>query len=164
MPGFRDTAYTLQVGREAMSERLAILASSWSELAALWPLALGVFWFRHELVSFFATDPEVAALASQYLVYSSSILMFYGLYFVAFRTLQASGDMNSPMLISVGSAVLVGAPLGYYLSTRADLGPSGMWIANVVYALLNSGLMIAWLLTGLWARRHASPTLARTRS
>jgi putative MATE family efflux protein len=132
----------------------AIWVTSGVELAALWPLAVGVFWFRHELVSFFATDPEVAALASQYLVYSSSILMFYGLYFVAFRTLQASGDMNSPMIISVGSAVLVGAPLGYYLSTRADLGPSGMWIANVVYALLNAGLMIAWLLSGRWTRRH----------
>ncbi len=132
----------------------AIWVTSGVELAALWPLAAGVFFFRHELVSFFATDPEVAAMASQYLVYSSSILVFYGLYFVAFRTLQASGDMNSPMIISVGSAVLVGAPLGYYLSTRADLGPTGMWIANLVYALLNCGLMIAWLLTGRWTRRH----------
>ena len=140
----------------------AIWVTSGVELAALWPLALGVFLFRHQLVSLFATDPEVAAMASQYLVYSSSILVFYGLYFVAFRTLQASGDMNSPMLISVGSALLVGAPLGYYLSTRADLGPTGMWIANVVYALLNAGLMVAWLLTGRWARRYAPPL--RTRS
>jgi hypothetical protein len=29
-----------------------------------------------------------------------------------------------------------------------------MWIANLVYALLNCGLMIAWLLTGRWTRRH----------
>jgi Na+-driven multidrug efflux pump len=77
---------------------------------------------------------------------------------VAFRTLQASGDMNSPMIISVSTAVFVGAPLGYYLATRTDLGATGMWIANLVYALLNASLMIGWLLTGRWARRHALPT------
>jgi len=142
----------------------AIWVTSGVELAALWPLALGVFLFRHQLVSFFASDPEVAEMASQYLVYSSSILMFYGLYFVAFRTLQASGDMNSPMLISVGSAVLVGAPLAYYLSVRGDLGPTGMWIANVIYALLNAGLMVAWLLTGRWTRRHVGLHAVHTRS
>jgi Na+-driven multidrug efflux pump len=134
----------------------AIWASSVVELAALWPLALAVFVFRHPLVAQFASDPEVAALASEYLVYSSSILAFYGLYFVAFRTLQAAGDMNSPMIISVSTAALVGAPLGWWLATQSDLGATGMWIANLVYALLNAGLMIAWLLRGSWARRHAT--------
>ncbi len=133
----------------------AVWASSAVELAALWPLALAVFLFRHPLVAQFASDPEVAALASEYLVYSSSILAFYGLYFVAFRTLQAAGDMNSPMIISVSTAALVGAPLGWWLATKSDLGATGMWIANLVYALLNAGLMIAWLLRGAWARRHA---------
>ena len=133
----------------------AIWASSAVELAALWPLALAIFVFRHPIVGLFVDDPEVAALAAEYLVYSSSILAFYGLYFVAFRTLQASGDMNSPMIISVSTAVLVGAPLGWWLSTRTDLGATGMWIANLVYALLNAGLMIGWLLRGKWAARHA---------
>jgi Na+-driven multidrug efflux pump len=140
----------------------AIWASSAVELAALWPLALAVFVFRHPLVGLFVDDPEVAAMAAEYLVYSSTILAFYGLYFVAFRTLQASGDMNSPMIISVSTAVLVGAPLGYWLATRTDLGATGMWIANLVYALLNAGLMIAWLLTGRWARRHAPAALIAT--
>jgi putative MATE family efflux protein len=133
----------------------AIWASSLVELAALWPLALGVFFFRHALVSVFVDDPEVAALAAEYLAYSATVLAFYGLYFVAFRTLQASGDMLSPMLISVSTAIFVGAPLGWWLSTRTDLGATGMWIANLVYALLNAALMIGWLLSGRWARRHA---------
>ena len=134
----------------------AIWASSAVELTALWPLAICVFLFRHSIVAMIVDDPEVAALAAQYLAYSSTVLAFYGLYFVAFRTLQASGDMLSPMLISVSTAVFVGAPLGFWLSTRTDLGAQGMWIANVVYALLNAGLMIGWLLSGRWARRHAT--------
>ena len=134
----------------------AVWASAAVELATLWPLALAVFVFRHALIGLFVDDPEVAAMAEQYLVYSSTILAFYGLYFVAFRTMQASGDMLSPMLISVSTAVFVGAPLGFWLATRTDLGAKGMWIANLVYALLNAGLMIGWLLTGRWARRHAT--------
>jgi putative MATE family efflux protein len=134
----------------------AVRASTLVELAVLWPLALGVFLFRHSLVSQFVSDPEVAGLAAEYLMYSSVILAFYGAYFVAFRTLQAAGDMNSPMIISVSSAALVGAPLAWYLATQTDLGPKGMWIANLVYALLNSGLMVAWLLTGRWTRRHVA--------
>ncbi len=134
----------------------AVWASSLVELAALWPLALGIFLFRHALVALFVDDAEVAAMSEEYLAYSAGVLAFYGLYFVAFRTLQAAGDMLSPMLISVSTAVFVGAPLGWYLATRTDLGATGMWIANVAYALVNAGMMIGWLLTGRWARRHAT--------
>jgi len=148
------------VGQNLGARRLsrawgAIWASALVELAALWPLALGVFLFRHALVALFVDDAEVARMAEEYLVYSSGILAFYGLYFVAFRTLQAAGDMLSPMLISVSTAVLVGAPLGWLLATRTDLGATGMWIANLVYALVNASAMIGWLLSGRWARRHA---------
>jgi Na+-driven multidrug efflux pump len=134
----------------------AVWTSAAVSIVALVPLATCVLVFRHQIVSFFAPDPEVAAIAAEYLVYSSIILTFYGLYFVAFRTLQASGDMNSPMIVSIGSAFLIGAPLGYLLSHQGGLGPTGMWIANLVYALTNAGLMIAWLVTGRWTHRHRS--------
>jgi Na+-driven multidrug efflux pump len=80
-------------------------------------------------------------------------MLFYGLYFAAFRSLQAVGDMNSPMIISISTAGLLGAPLGYYLATGTGLGATGMWIANLAYAAVNATLMIGWLLSGSWARR-----------
>jgi putative MATE family efflux protein len=123
------------------------------ELALLWPISAALFLFRHDLVTWFTQDPEVAAMAAQYLLFSASIMVFYGLYFVSFRSLQAAGDMNSPMIISVALATLVGAPLGWALSRQTDLGATGMWIANLVYALLNALLMIGWLLTGRWTTR-----------
>jgi Na+-driven multidrug efflux pump len=64
--------------------------------------------------------------------------------------------MRSPMVISVSSAALVGAPLGWWLATQSGLGATGMWIANLVYAVLNAVLMIGWLLRGGWARRFAA--------
>jgi putative MATE family efflux protein len=131
----------------------AVLTSACVEVAILWPAAIAMFFLRHEIVAVFTEDPEVAAMAAEYLFYASFGVLVYGLYFVAFRTLQAAGDMVTPMLISVGVAALVAAPLGFGLATYSDLGATGMWIANLCYALLNGGLMIGWVLTGRWARR-----------
>ncbi|MAE93940.1 MAG: hypothetical protein CL910_04715 [Deltaproteobacteria bacterium] len=127
------------------------------ELAAMWPAAIAIFLLRHTLVDLFTEDPEVARLAAEYLVYSSIILGFYGLYFASFRSLQAAGDMNSPMIISITVAATLGIPLALYL-TRTDFGATGMWIANLAYALVNAILMIGWLLSGRWTRRHRPPS------
>jgi putative MATE family efflux protein len=120
----------------------------------LWPTAAAIFLLRDAIVGVFATDPQVQAMAAEYLGYSAVVLSFYGFYFTAFRALQAAGDMMSPMLISIAVALFLGVPLGWGLATRADLGATGMWIANLVYALVNCTLMVAWLLRGRWTRRH----------
>ncbi len=131
------------------------------ECAALWPLALALVLWRVPFVGTFTTDPAVAALSTEYLAYSAALLTFYGLYFVAFRTLQAAGDMLSPMIISVSLAFGVGIPLALLLATRLDYGATGMWIANLTYAVLNAAAMLAWLARGTWLRAHARPPVDR---
>ena len=126
------------------------------ELGLLWPGAAALFLLRHSLVGLFTDEPVVAALAAEYLAYSATILVFYGFYFISFRALQAAGDMNSPMIISISVALLLGAPLGFWLATRSDLGATGMWIGNLVYAVVNTLVTVGWLLTGRWARRAAA--------
>jgi Na+-driven multidrug efflux pump len=112
------------------------------QAALLWPIGLALYAFRHRLVAFFGDDPAVLALAAEYLVYSAIVLAFYGFYFTAFRALQAAGDMRSPMWISIGTALLLGVPLGFALASRTDLGATGMWIANLAYASVNTALML----------------------
>ena len=131
----------------------AVRVASAVEVAILWPAAFLLFFFREEAVAVFTQDALVAAEASNYLRYVSFILVFWGPYFVAFRTLQAAGDMITPMVISIVLAVGLGAPLAVYLSGRPEFGASGMWIANAAYSFVNTALMMAWLLTGRWARR-----------
>ncbi|MCH2170126.1 MATE family efflux transporter [Myxococcota bacterium] len=142
------------VGRAWQSVRVSAAVA----MVTLWPLAITLYLARDVIAGSFTSDPGVAAIASEYLVYSSAILSFYGLYFVAFRTLQAAGDMNSPMYISIGAAVFLGAPLGYYLTFSTDLGTTGMWVANLVYAIANTMMMVGWLLTGRWTRSHEPPS------
>jgi putative MATE family efflux protein len=122
--------------------RRAIRATFALQAALLWPVALALFAFRRELVAFFGRDPAVLALAAEYLAYSSVVLAFYGFYFTAFRALQAAGDMRSPMWISIGTALLLGVPLGFALVSHTDLGATGMWVANLAYATVNTALML----------------------
>jgi putative MATE family efflux protein len=122
-------------------------------VSALSVIAVALFLLREPFVSAFSADPEVIAVASEYLAFACAILVLHGLYFVAFRALQGAGDMNSPMVISIAVAATVGVPSGYYLATQTDLGPTGMWIGNLLYSLVNTLLMCAWLLLGRWARR-----------
>ena len=143
----------LGAGRPGRAWR-TVFVSSGVSAALLWPGALAIYLFREPLVSLFTSDPEVAALAVEYLGYSAAILIFYGFYFIAFRTLQAAGDMRSPMVISIGTALLLGAPLGYYLATQSEMGASGMWLANFVYAIVNCVITVAWLARGRWVTRH----------
>lgn len=130
----------------------AIFGGCATELALIWPAALALFAFRGTLAAAFSETPEVAALAAEYLAYASAILAFYGIYFVAFRALQAAGDMNSPFVISIGAALGVGVPLAYYLATRAGLGATGMWIGYLGYTSTNTVLTAGWLLLGRWTR------------
>lgn len=146
----------LGAGLERRSRR-SIWVSYGVETALLWPVSAVTFLFRTELVQLFTTDAAVVAMASEFLMYSAFVMLFYGLYFVSFRTLQAAGDMRTPMLISVCCALFVGAPLGYTLAMHTDLGATGMWIANTVYAGLNCALNVGYLLTGRWARRIPDP-------
>jgi Na+-driven multidrug efflux pump len=134
----------------------SIIVSSAVIIAVLGPAALLLGIFRFEVVGLFSNDPAVVEVAASYVFYSSLVLVLYGLYFVAFRTLQASGDMNTPMWISLGTALFVGVPLGVLLSRDPDLGATGMWIANACYASLNAVLMIGWVLRGRWARAVAT--------
>ena len=127
------------------------------DVLLLLPIAATLFLFRASIVAVFTDDLEVAAMAAEYLGYSSVLLLYYGFYFVAFRTLQAAGDMRTPMRVSVSSAVFIGVPLAYVLAVRADLGASGMWMANLVYGTVNVALMVGWLLRGHWARPPTAP-------
>ncbi len=132
----------------------AIGVSMIAVTAVMAPMSITLLLFRHSIVSVFTTDPEVAAMAAEYLFFVAFLLLFYGVYFVSLRTLQAAGDMNTPMIISVSLALLFGAPLGFTLALYTDLGPTGMWIANLSNGALNSMLMVGWLLTGRWTKRR----------
>lgn len=122
----------------------------------LWSIALGLFVFRTELMSFFATDPEVIRIGSEFMMYQAGQFFFFGLSFVFFRSLQGAGDMTVPMVISIGLSMLFTIPLGYWLASDAGMGmgPRGVFTASLASAALMTLLNGGYLATGRWTRAN----------
>lgn len=117
--------------------------------------ATATIWFRTEIVALLSDDPEVIRTGSEYLLYSGAGFYFYAIYFVVLRSLQGAGDFLVPMALSLGNTFFITIPLGFYLSSRTDLGATGIWIAGLVGAATATTTAALWLATGRWTRRGA---------
>ncbi len=62
------------------------------------------------------------------------------------------------MLISTGSSLLVTLPLGVWLAVRLGWGPTGIFTAGLIGAVVVTTLTGLWVATGRWARRRAGPS------
>jgi Na+-driven multidrug efflux pump len=84
--------------------------------------------FSEQVVRLFITDPEVVVLTETLLhIVLWSVIMF-GFAVILSGVMRASGDVLFPMLISLGTIVLVETPLALYLSST-PLGLNGIWTA-----------------------------------
>ena len=89
-------------------------------------LILLAYIFSQAVVSLFITDPKVIVMTETLLhIVLWSVLMF-GFSVILSGVMRASGDVLIPMLISLGTIVLVETPLAIYLSTTS-LGLNGIW-------------------------------------
>lgn len=135
----------------------SIFTATAFEVSVLVAFAAVLFFLREPIVDIFTDDPAVASVATEYLLFSAAALCVRGFYFVGFRALQGAGDMNGPMLISIGASLGVGAPLAWVLVTQTGLGATGMWIANLTLSVLVTALTVAWLARGHWTRIVREP-------
>jgi putative MATE family efflux protein len=87
--------------------------------------------FSQYLVALFITSPEVMEITETllHIVLWSTVL--FGFAGVFSGMMRASGDVLVPMLLSLGTILLVETPLALYLSTTA-LGLNGIWWAYAI--------------------------------
>jgi putative MATE family efflux protein len=137
---------------ERVRARHSVGVALGAHAAVLWSASATMLLFRYEIVRFFSDDPQVIRFGAEYLLFSAASFALYGIYFVLFRALQGAGDMTATMLISLGSAIGLAAPLGYWLATQTSLGPRGIWTAGVVHAAAVTLLTAGWFLRGRWLR------------
>jgi putative MATE family efflux protein len=89
-------------------------------------LILAAYIFSQTLVELFITEPRVVEMTETLLhIVLWSVLMF-GFSVILSGIMRASGDVLIPMLISLGTIVIVETPLALYLSTTW-LGLDGIW-------------------------------------
>lgn len=91
-------------------------------------LILIAYTFSEALVRLFITDPAVIRVTETLLhIVLWSVVMF-GFSVILSGVMRSSGDVLIPMLISLGTILLVETPLAIYLSTT-PLGLNGIWTA-----------------------------------
>ncbi|MFP6565095.1 MAG: MATE family efflux transporter [Myxococcota bacterium] len=121
----------------------------------LWVLALAGYVFRFEIMQAFSSDPDVVALGAELLAYQAASFFFLGINFVLFRALQGAGDVMVPMWMSLANALLITLTLGLWLTRGLQMGPTGIFIANLAGAATATLFLAAWTATGRWT--HAVP-------
>jgi putative MATE family efflux protein len=84
--------------------------------------------FSEYLVKLFITSPAVVALTEGLLHIVLWSVVLFGLQAVLSGVMRASGVVIVPMLISLGTILVVETPLALYLATT-PLGLSGIWTA-----------------------------------
>ncbi len=84
--------------------------------------------FSQHLVALFITSPEVMELTETLLHIVLWSVLLFGFSGVFSGMMRASGDVLIPMLLSLGTILLVETPLALYLSTTS-LGLNGIWWA-----------------------------------
>ena len=91
-------------------------------------LVLLAYIFSEQVVRLFITDPAVVVITETLLhIVLWSVVMF-GFAVILSGVMRSSGDVLIPMLISLGTIVLVETPLALYLSST-PLGLNGIWAA-----------------------------------
>ena len=91
-------------------------------------LILIAYIFCQTLVALFITDPKVMEMTETLLhIVLWSVVMF-GFSVILSGIMRSSGDVLIPMLLSLGTILIVETPLALYLSTTS-LGLNGIWTA-----------------------------------
>jgi len=132
-------------GANHVARQAFVLSASFSAITAL----VGIFLAESILrVLGMADDVVVVGAAYMRIVFAGSVFMSFG--FIAQGAMQASGDAQTPMKITVGSRLLhvVVCPFlifGWWIFPR--LGVSGAAVANIASQGVGTVIMI-WVLFG----------------
>ena len=104
-------------------------------------------------VGYPARHPEVIAVGADYLLYTSLGFACWAFQFVFMRALQGAGDMLVPMVIGI-SAALFTIPLAIGLANHTDLGPSGIWIAQLANSVVTTVAFSLRIASRRWTEKR----------
>jgi putative MATE family efflux protein len=115
-------------------------------------LAVVFISFAPAIMRIFSNDPLVVRYGTDCLRVISSSYIFCAWGMVTVQAFNGAGDTMTPTLINLGCLWGLQIPLGYFLSTKLELGPVGVFTA---IAISQTALAIVGLLafrTGRWKK------------
>lgn len=105
------------------------------------------------LIKVFTGEENVLVEGARYLRIVSLNYIPLGLMFIITGVLRGAGDTFASMLISFCTLWLVRLPVAWFLSTKLELGVSGVWWSIVISTTLGLLLNYLYYRTGNWLRK-----------
>jgi len=156
MPGFGFAmASTAMVG-QCLGARRAEMGecSSWYavRMAVAWMTIIGVLIavFGKSVMRLFTSDPVMIAMGADALRVIAISQPFMAVGMVLAGSLRGAGDTRFPMMTTFLSIWLVRLPLGYLFGPLIGWGLSGIYISNVLDAIVRATANTARWRTGRW--------------
>ncbi|HAS74232.1 MAG TPA: MATE family efflux transporter [Clostridiales bacterium UBA8960] len=152
------TAMSVMVGQslgKSDFEGAKVLVRQGLFLAALNMLifAIPFYLFPHILIGVFVQDAEVVSIGVNYLRITYTGVLFAILTTVFGAAFSGAGDTFPPMLASLVGNWVIKIPLAYFLTTRWDMGPNGVWLAICLSVIAEAFVMAVWFGKGKWQHK-----------
>jgi len=87
--------------------------------------------FREQIAGVYSTDPQVLALATQFLIYAAFFQLSDAIQAPVQGALRGYKDVTITFIMAMISYWVIGLPLGYVIANYTDLGPFGYWIGLI---------------------------------
>lgn len=116
----------------------------------------------HAIAGLYSDDQAVVAMAARLLVLAGIFQLADGLQVAANGALRGLKDTRVPMFLTAFAYWLVGMPIGWWLTFRAELGARGMWMGLIAGLSAAAALLLwrfAWMLRRPWLWRDLPPSL-----
>ena len=98
---------------------------------------------RHQIPSWFSSDPEVIYVAAQLLVIAGIFQLFDGWQMVGLSALRGLTDVTFAMFIAITSYVIIAMPVGYLLGFIWNFGSVGVW-SGLCIGLIVAAVAYRW--------------------
>ena len=133
-----------QVARAERSARVANILG-----AAIMAVIGAIFLvFPETFIRVFTPDTDVLEIGIVYLRFLAPTFGFIGFSLVLGKALNGAGDTFSPMVITLGSQLIVG--LGLVIILSHFIGLNGVWIGIALSNIVQGSAMWLWYHTGRW--------------
>ncbi len=136
-------------------ERAARCAWGATGLAISLTLVISVLFiaFPRIIASIFTDDPQVLAIAIDYLIILGLSQSAMALEIVLQGSFGGAGDTVPPMLVLIPFSI-ARIPLAYYLVFTLDWGINGVWWTLTITSLIKGGLLAFWFKRGKWKEKQ----------
>ena len=104
--------------------------------------------FPETFIRIFTPDTDVIEIGTVYLRFLAPTFGFIAFSLVLGKALNGAGDTFSPMVITLGSQLIVG--LGLVIILSRLIGLNGVWIGIALSNIVQGSAMWLWYHTGRW--------------